>query len=74
MKYCELDDEEKKSLIEDFKNIGIEIRPAFIVHDITTAIKNHLEYVLARGKRPLSLLRRMIETFLVTRAMPGYGK
>lgn len=51
MEYCELDDEAKKSLIEDFKKIGIEIRPAFIAHDITTAFKNHLEYVLARGKK-----------------------
>lgn len=74
MEYCELDGEAKKSMIEDFRKIGIRIRPAFIAHDITVAIKNHLEYVLARKKRPLSLLRRMIETFLVTRAMPAYGK
>ena len=74
MKYCELDDEAKKSLIEDFKIIGIKIRPDFIAADITAAIKNHIEYVIARKKRPLSLLRRMIETFLVTRAMTAYGK
>lgn len=74
MEYCELDDEAKKSLIEDFRKIGIKIRSAFIVHDITVAIKNHINYVLARKKRPLFLLRRMIETFLVTRAMPAYGK
>lgn len=74
MEYCELDNETKKSLIEDFKKIGIKIRPAFIAHDITAAIKNHIEYVIARKKRPLSLLKRMIETFLVTRAMPVYGK
>lgn len=74
MKYCELDDEVKKSMIEDFEKIGIKIRPAFIAHDITAAIKNHIEYVIASEKRPLSLLRRMIETFLVTRAMTAYGK
>lgn len=74
IEYCELDDEAKKSLIEDFKKIGIENRPAFIAHDITTAFKNHLEYVVARGKKPLSLLRRMIETFLVKRDMLAYGK
>lgn len=74
MKYCELDDEAKKSMIEDFEKIGIKIRPAFIAHDITAAIKNHIEYVIASEKRPLSLLRRMIETFLVTRAMTAYGK
>lgn len=50
MEYCKLDDETKKSLIEDFKKIGIEIRPVFIAHDITTAIKNHLEYVIVRKK------------------------
>lgn len=27
-----------------------------------------------KEKRPLSLLKRMIETFLVTRAMMAYGK
>lgn len=74
MEYCELNDEAKKSMIEDFEKIGIKIRPAFIAHDITAAIKNHIEYVIARKKRPLSLLKRMIETFLVTRAMPAYGK
>lgn len=74
MEYCELNDEAKKSLIEDFRMIGIEIRPAFIAADITDAIKDHIEYVIARKKRPLSLLRRMIETFLVTQAMMVYGK
>lgn len=74
MEYCELDNEAKKSMIEDFKTIGIEIRPAFIAHDITAAIKNHIKYVLARKKRPLSLLRRIIETFLVTQVMMAYGK
>ena len=74
IEYCKLDNEMKKSLIKDFKKIGIEIRPAFIAHDITAAIKNHIEYVIARKKRPLPLLRRMKETFLVTRAMTAYGK
>ena len=74
MEYCELDEEAKKSLIEDFRKIGIRIRPAFIAADITTAIKDHIKYVLARKKRPLLLLRRMIETFVVTRTMMVYGK
>ena len=52
MEYCELDDEAKKFLIEDFKNIGIRIRPAFIAHDVTEAIKDHIKYVLARKKGP----------------------
>lgn len=74
MEYCQLDDEAKKSMIEDFRKIGIRVKPAFIARDITATIKDHIKYVLARKKRPLSLLRRMIETFLVTQAMMAYGK
>ena len=50
MEYCKLDNEMKKFLIEDFKKIGIEIRPDFIAADITAAIKGHIEYVIARKK------------------------
>lgn len=62
-----------KSMIADFKGLGIRVRPSFAAKDILHAIKDHLECVVAKKKRPLRLLKEMIETFMATHAMMAYG-
>lgn len=74
LSYCELDNDSMKSMIADFKGLGIRVRPSFAAKDILLAIKDHLECVVARKKRPLRLLKEVIETFIATHAMTAYGK
>ena len=73
LSYCELDNDSMKSMIADFKGLGIRVRPSFAAKDILLAIKDHLECVVAREKRPLRLLKEVIETFIATHAMTAYG-
>lgn len=73
LSYCELDNDSMKSMIADFKGLGIRVRPSFAAKDILLAIKDHLKCVFAREKRPLRLLKEVIETFIATHAMTVYG-
>lgn len=73
LSYCELDNDSMKSMIADFKGLGIRVRPSFAAKDILLAIKDHLECVVAREKRSLRLLKEVIETFIATHAMTAYG-
>lgn len=73
LSYCELDNDSMKSMIADFKGLGIRVRPSFTAKDILLAIKDHLKCVVAREKRPLRLLKEVIETFIATHAMTAYG-
>lgn len=63
LSYCELDKYIMRAMITDFNGLVIRVKPSFVAKDIMCAIKDHLERIAARKKRPLSLLRRMIETF-----------
>ena len=57
LSYCELDNETMKSMIADFKRLGIRVRPSFAVKDILLVIKDHLECVVAREKGLYHLLQ-----------------
>ena len=50
LSYCELDDTTIESMADDFKTIGLKVRPSFASKNILDVIKNHLECVVARGK------------------------
>lgn len=73
LSYCELNEHTMRAMIADFKGLGIRVRPSFAAKDILHAIKDHLECVVAKKKRPLRLLKEMIETFMATHAMMAYG-
>lgn len=64
LSYCELDGPTMTAMIADFNGLGIRVRPSFAAKDIMRAIIDHLECVIARKKRPLHLLKKMIETFM----------
>ena len=50
LSYCELDDTTIESMADDFKTIGLKVRPSFASKNILDVIKKHLECVVARGK------------------------
>lgn len=73
LSYCEIDNDTMKSMIVDFKGLGIRVRSSFAAKDILLAIKDHFKFVVTRKKRSLRLLGEMIETFMATHAMTAYG-